>query len=207
MGKSENIWFLKTNDQKKTFSAYVVMTNGFALNHDKSLQIYFCVKLQTKNDFLKDVKSTVGIWQVLLKSLLGHGFKTSKSTQQRFGSWLNIQADPSFCWAHMFEGTFSHFTVHNYITLDTHYEKNAYSNILKILQPKKENFQIKNSDIFHIPVQNIDCGYLLEPPQWGGSNEYPQYMLLSKNKKNNVYPCKPQFYYIKVGFKGGVKNI
>ena len=24
----------------------------------------------------------------------------------------------------------------------------------------------------------------------------------SKNKKYNVYPCKPQFYYIKVGFKG-----
>ena len=41
---------------------------------------------------------------------------------------------------------------------------------------------------------------------WGGSNEYPQYMFLSRNKKNNVYPCKPQFYYIKVGFKG-VKTI
>ena len=27
-------------------------------------------------------------------------------------------------------------------------------------------------------------------------------MFSSKNKKNNVYPCKPQFYYIKVGFKG-----
>ena len=26
--------------------------------------------------------------------------------------------------------------------------------------------------------------------------------VLSRNKKNNVYPCKPQFYYIKVGFKG-----
>ena len=26
--------------------------------------------------------------------------------------------------------------------------------------------------------------------------------ILSSNKKNNVYPCKPQFYYIKVGFKG-----
>ena len=24
----------------------------------------------------------------------------------------------------------------------------------------------------------------------------------SKNKKNKVYPCKPQFYYIKLGFKG-----
>ena len=27
-------------------------------------------------------------------------------------------------------------------------------------------------------------------------------MFLSKNKKNNVYHCKLQFYYIKVGFKG-----
>ena len=26
-------------------------------------------------------------------------------------------------------------------------------------------------------------------------------MFLSRNKKNNVYPCKPQFYYIKMGFK------
>ena len=25
-------------------------------------------------------------------------------------------------------------------------------------------------------------------------------MLSSKIKKNNIYPCKPQFYYIKVGF-------
>ena len=36
------------------------MSNGFALNHDKSLQIHFiCVKRQAKNDFLKDVESTV----------------------------------------------------------------------------------------------------------------------------------------------------
>ena len=27
-------------------------------------------------------------------------------------------------------------------------------------------------------------------------------MFLSRNKKNNVYPCKPQFYYIKVGLTG-----
>ena len=36
----------------------------------------------------------------------------------------------------------------------------------------------------------------------GGSNEYPQSMFLSRNKKNNVYPGKPQFYSINVGFKG-----
>ena len=52
--------------------------------------------------------------------------------------------------------------------------KHAYSNLLKILQPKKEKCQIKNSDIFHISAQNIDCGYSLEPSRRGGSNEYPQ---------------------------------
>ena len=61
---------------------------------------------------------------------------------------------------------------------------------------------MKNSDIFLISAQTIDCGYSLEPPRWGGTNGYPQSMFLSRNKKNNVYSCKPQFYYIKVGFKG-----
>ena len=67
---------------------------------------------------------------------------------------------------------------------------------------KKWKFSDKNSDIFHTSPQNIDCGYSLEPPRGGGSNDYPQSMLLSRNKKYNVYPCKPQFYFIKVGFKG-----
>ena len=61
----------------------------------------------------------------------------------------------------------------------------------------------KNSDSFHISAQNIDCWYSLEPPHRGGSNEYPQSMFLRRNKNNNVYLCKPQLYYIKVGFKGG----
>ena len=42
---------------------------------------------------------------------------------------------------------------------------------------KNDNFQMKFFDIFHIFAQNIDCGYTLEPPQRGGSNEYPQSML------------------------------
>ena len=44
--------------------------------------------------------------------------------------------------------------------------------------------------------------YSLEPPHRGSSNEYPQSIFLSRNNKNNVYPCKPRFYYIKVGYKG-----
>ena len=58
-----------------------------------------------------------------------------------------------------------------------------------------ENFTTKNwkfsnkvSDIFHISAQNIDCAYSLELSHWGGSNEYPQSMFLSRIKKNNVYP-------------------
>ena len=47
--------------------------------------------------------------------------------------------------------------------------KHAYSNILRISPPKTENFQVKNSDIFHISAQNIDCGYSLEPPRRGPS--------------------------------------
>ena len=39
---------------------------------------------------------------------------------------------------------------------------------------------MKIFDIFLIFVKNIDCGYTLEPPRRGGSNEYPQSMFLSK---------------------------
>ena len=67
---------------------------------------------------------------------------------------------------------------------------------------KNRKFSDKNSDSFHISAQNIDCEYSIEPPRRGGSNEYPQSLFLSRNKKNNVYPCKPQFYYIKAGFNG-----
>ena len=66
---------------------------------------------------------------------------------------------------------------------------------------KKGKISDKNSDIFHISAQNIVCGYSLEPPRQG-SKKYAQSMFLSRNKKNNGYPCKPQSYYIKVGFKG-----
>ena len=72
----------------------------------------------------------------------------------------------------------------------------------KFQHQKTEGFQIKILIFFYISAQNLDCGYSLEPPRRGGSNECTQSMFLSRSKKNNVYPCKPQFYYIKVGFKG-----
>ena len=56
---------------------------------------------------------------------------------------------------------------------------------------KNYNFQMKIFDIFLIFAQKIDCGC---------SNEYPQSMFWSKNKKN-IYTSKPHFFYIKVGCK------
>ena len=48
---------------------------------------------------------------------------------------------------------------------------------------KNDNFQMKIFDIF---AQKIDCGYTLETPQRGGSNEYPQSMFWSKNKNQRT---------------------
>ena len=86
--------------------------------------------------------------------------------------------------------------------LEHHCENTPIQIYLKFYHQKWKFSDKKNSDIFHISAQNTDCGYSLEPPRRGGSNEYPQSMFLSSNKKNNVYPYKPQLCYIKVGFKG-----
>ena len=50
--------------------------------------------------------------------------------------------------------------------------------------------------IFLILLKNIDCGYLLEPPHRGGSNEHPQSMFLSRNKKNiRIFILKFSFFW------------
>ena len=86
------------------------------------------------------------------------------------------------------------------------YENTLIQIYWKYSYQKLKVFRKKNLIFLHISTQNIHCGYSLEPPRRGGSSEYPQSMFLSRNKKNDVYPCKPQFYCIQVGFKG-VKTI
>ena len=44
---------------------------------------------------------------------------------------------------------------------------------------------------FNIFALNIDCGYTLELTKQGGSNDYPQSMFLTQNKKNT--PAQPSF--------------
>ena len=81
-------------------------------------------------------------------------------------------------------------------------QKHTYSNILKILQPKQENFQIKKFLYFSYFCSKHRLWVLVRTALPSGSNKYPQSMFLSRNKKNNVFPCKPKFYFIKVEFKG-----
>ena len=85
------------------------------------------------------------------------------------------------------------FSMDCHIVYNQALRKHAYSNILKILPPKDENFQIKIFDIFHISAQNIDCGYSLEPPWRGGSNKYPQSMFWAEIRKIMYTLVNPSF--------------
>ena len=100
----------------------------------------------------------------------------------------NVSKDSAYIWQIIL-----HFVQGNQVW---HYENTPIQIYRRFHLQKLKNNSDKKPDIFHISAQNIDCGYSLELPRRGGSNEYPQSMFSNKTKKNNVYPCKPQFYYI-----------
>ena len=77
-----------------------------------------------------------------------------------------------------------------------------YHNITKTylfnFDPLKPHFYIVKRGftgvyiIFLIFAQNIDCGYSLEPPRRGGSNEYPQSMFWAEIWKIS------EFFFLKI---------
>ena len=79
--------------------------------------------------------------------------------------------------------------VHLYSALGKH----AHMIYSSFFRSKIDNFQRKSFDIFCVFAQNIDCGYTLEPPRQGCSNEYTQSTFWSKNKKNRNTPANPSF--------------
>ena len=66
---------------------------------------------------------------------------------------------------------------------------------------KNDNFQMKKVDDFLIFAQNIDRGYTFNRLSEAVLTSTHNLCFRAKIRKN-VYPCKPQFYYIKVGCKG-----
>ena len=98
------------------------------------------------------------------------------------------------CWAH---------DSHEHRALFSPSRKHAYSKYIEHFTSKNWQFlDKKNSDIFSHFCSKQRLLVLVRTASRCGSNEYPQSMFLSRDNKNNVYPCKPQFYYIKVGFTG-----
>ena len=84
-------------------------------------------------------------------------------------------------------------------------QKHAHMINSNFFRSKIDNFQRKSFDIFLIFAQNIDCGYTLEPPRRGGSNEYPQSMFWSKNKKIGIHvPLQTPIFLYKSGVQGGI---
>ena len=84
-----------------------------------------------------------------------------------------------------------------------HY-KNTHMQYTEILRfAKIKNYLVtKNFNIFNNFTQNIDCGYTLEPPQRGSSNEYPQSMFWIKNRYT---PANPSFSICKSGVFEGIE--
>ena len=52
--------------------------------------------------------------------------------------------------------------------------------------------------IFLISAPNIDCGYSLEPPRRGGSNEYPQYMFWAEIRKISEFFLSEKFQFLEM---------
>ena len=77
-----------------------------------------------------------------------------------------------------------------------HYANTPMQYTSIIYSCENDNFQVKIIIFFSSFFFKHFLRYILETPHRGVSNEYPQSMFYSKNKKN-VYPCVPQVYYVR----------
>ena len=106
--------------------------------------------------------------------------------QNHIGDTANVAIFFSPFLSHAQNNVFSHS-----ITKTCPCNKQGFFSLVKF-----ENFIRKNWIFFlFFSAQNIDCGYTLEPPRRGGSNEYPQSMFWSKNKKIGILLQTPVLLY------------
>ena len=105
-----------------------------------------------------------------------------------FQDWLHNQKLMARLFLHEFSGLTAYQVFFSHITKTLPVQM-----CRKFHLQKTEKFQIKTSDIFQISSQNIDCGYLLELPLQGSSNEYPQSMFWAEIRKIMYTPVNPRF--------------
>ena len=75
--------------------------------------------------------------------------------------------------------------------------KTCPCNIQRFFSGEKKNEHF--IDLLNVFAQNIHRGYTLEPPQRGGSNEYPQCMFWIKNRKKIGMPLYTPVFIHKSG--------
>ena len=129
---------------------------------------------------------------------------TRSCLHQKYGQIAYLRNFLHFELYPFFFPTFPHFylsffKLQYYQTVYIPLRKHAYSNILKILRLNKENFQIKNSDIFSyfFPKYMYRLWELVRTISARRFHKYHNLWLnFSKIRKIYVYPCKPQFYCI-----------
>ena len=85
---------------------------------------------------------------------------------------------------------------------DPHKKTCPFNIMALFMAAKLKSFRWKMWPLCYF-ARNRDCGYSLELPHLGSSNRYLQSMFYSRNKKNNVCPCKPHFFLYKSGVWGG----
>ena len=120
------------------------------------------------------------------KDLIQWQFETLISFQS-----LNLQYFPDWsAHSNRFTGNFLqpsdfanfYYVVSSFFSLHYKLQKSITKTYLYNFDPLKPHFYIVKLGftgvyiIFLISTQNIDCGYSLEPPRGGGSNEYLQSM-------------------------------
>ena len=102
--------------------------------------------------------------------------------------WLRIVVCPSIIF---FPDIFATITVSHkqIIAMAGYYACGAFISPRKhLIGLDKSGYQI---NIFLFLHENTCCGYSLEAPQQGASNEYPQHMFSWRNKKNiNTFGLK-----------------
>ena len=79
------------------------------------------------------------------------------------------------------------FCVLHYVDMPMQYTAEIFKAV------KMKIFDRKILILFLFLLQNIHCGYTLEPPRRGGSNEYPQCIFWTKNKKIRFTPAYLSF--------------
>ena len=86
--------------------------------------------------------------------------------------------------------------------LHHHYENTPIQIYWKFHHQKMKIFRLKKSWYFSYFWSKQRMWVLLRTASARRFSWVPITYILSRNKRNNIYPSKPQFYYIKMGFKG-----